>query len=114
MNFEQEKALLLAENILYFANLVGKDYRHSYLVDSEKWYRLKHLVEEYQLDLLGRELLRLNQFEWEESQSTILIERIRKGIKNIDDYIHVYLEGLFIFSARLYVIKEILESIETD
>lgn len=108
VEYGREKAKLLSETLLSFNDLVIKQYQtNNFLSDPDKLFRLKNLVEEYKLHLLGSEILRINQFSYEEKETDILVERVKKAVYNIDEYIENNLEGLFIFSAKLHSLKAI-------
>ncbi|RTR33864.1 hypothetical protein EKG37_06490 [Robertmurraya yapensis] len=112
MEFTREKAQFLAENVASFVKFVNRQYEvNSVLSDPNMLFRLKSLVEEYRLQLLASELLRVNRFVWEKRDSEILIDRIKKGITSIDEYVENNHDGLFIFTARLYTLKSICPSI---
>ncbi|MGG0719646.1 hypothetical protein ABE096_18970 [Robertmurraya massiliosenegalensis] len=106
MNFEQERAILFGENLIHFANYVRHSQDKDYLFDPDKLFRLKNLIDEYRLQALGAEIVRLNQFCWEPRESERLIERASQAIANIDEYIQNNMNGLFIFSARVYTLKK--------
>lgn len=106
MELEQEKIILLAENLLGFVTFVQNSYIHNtYMSDKEQLYRLKNLVDEYKLQLLAEELIRINRFSWEKEETEPLVERVNKGVNSINEYIKNNLDGLFIFSARVYTLK---------
>lgn len=110
MKFAREKAQFLAESVASFVTFVNRQHKvNTILSDPDMLFRLKNLVEEYRLQLLASELIRVNRFVWEERESSILIGRIKKGIATIHDYVENNKDGLFIFSARLYTLTSICE-----
>lgn len=106
MNFEQERAILFGENLIHFAKYVYQSSDKHILYDPDKFFRLTNLIEEYRLQVLGAEIVRLNQFSWEPRESEHLIERASQAIATIDEYIENNMDGLFIFSARVHTLKK--------
>lgn len=105
MKFEQERATLFGENLIHFAQYVLNSEDVNYLSDRHKLFRLKNIVEEYRIQLLGEEIVRLNRFSWQKEQSEVLIARACKAIENIAEYIGNNLDDLFIYSARIHILK---------
>lgn len=112
MNFEREKANMLAENLKGFINYVQKSHEayNIYLSNQEKLYRLKLLVEEFQFQILAEELLRINRFFYDEKTTSILVERIRKALHIIGEYVENNYNDLFIFTPRLYTLQQLSRS----
>jgi hypothetical protein len=112
MNFDREKADLLAENIKNFAQYVFKSYqeKNSYLSNQDKLFRLKNLVEEYKLHIIADELLRINRFSYDEKYTSILVNQFRKAIHSIGEYIDNNENDLFIFTARLHFLRALSNS----
>lgn len=115
MTYDREKAILLAENLLGFVQFVDLNYHNNrtYASDPDKLYRLKNLVDEYNFQTLAKEILRINRFSWVENETEVLVNRVRKGIDSVDEYIKNNLEGLFLFSPRVYTIKCLNDSFTT-
>lgn len=114
MEFEREKAILLADSLKNFVQFVEKSYQqNTYTSDQNKLYRLHNLVDEYKLRLLADEILRVNHFMWDEKVTTILVNRVRNAISSIDEYVENNIDGLFIFSARIYTLQSICHSFTT-
>ncbi|PLS15344.1 hypothetical protein CVD28_23765 [Bacillus sp. M6-12] len=109
MNFEMQIANLLAENIIGFVQFVYKSHRNksSFILNLDKLYQVILLVEEFKLQILADELQRINQFSWNEKYTYLLVERFRKGLDIIDEYIERNYEDLFILTARLHTLKSI-------
>lgn len=107
MNFEMIKANMLAENIKGFIEYVYKHYQENniYLSHPDKLYRLKLLIEEFQFRMIADELLRINKFIYDEQYTAILVNRFRKGITIIGEYIDNNYNDLFVFTARLYTLR---------
>lgn len=103
---EMEKAKLLAENIKGFKDYVLRSYqdKNVYLSDPEKLFRLKLLVEEYKLHIIADELFRINRFTWDEKVTYLLVNRFKKAITIIGEYIENNYEDLFIFTPRLSIL----------
>lgn len=114
MEFEREKAKLLAENLSQFVTLVHRKEEHlTHLSDKDKLYRLKSLVDEYRLGLLAKEIARINRFSWEPEMMVLLVNRVRTSISSIDDYMENNLDDLFFYSAKVHTIKSICSSFTT-
>lgn len=109
MNFEMQKANMLAENINGFINYVHKRYenKNSYILNTDKLYQIKLLIEEFKFQIIADELQRINQFTWDEKYTHILVDRFRKGLNVIDEYVENNYNDLFIFSARLYTLNSL-------
>ena len=109
MNFNMKIANLLAENIKGFIELVYKnqDHKRSIILNTDKLYQIRLLVEEFKLQILADELKRINQFSWNEKYTHLLVERFRKGLDVIDEYVERNYDDLFIFTARLYTLKNL-------
>lgn len=112
MDFDREKANLLAENIRGFIQFVSRSYqqKNNYLSDPDKLYRLKLLVEEFHLQIIADELTRINKFIYDEKYTALLVNRFRKSIHIIGDYIEQNSDDLFIFTARLHTLRSINRS----
>ena len=109
MNFEMQKANLLAENIKEFIKFVYKNYENKAhtIVNMDKLYHVKLLVEEHRFQLLADELTRINKFSWDEKYTYYLVDRFETGLSIIDDYVHYYENDLFMISARVYTLKNL-------
>ncbi|MCQ6275520.1 hypothetical protein JMM81_11185 [Bacillus sp. V3B] len=112
MNFDMIKANMLAENIKGFIEYVHKHYQEnkSYISDPDKLYRLKLLVEEFRLRMIADELLRINKFIYDEKYTTILVNKFRKGITIIGEFIENNYDDLFIFTGKLHILRSISSS----
>ncbi|GIN61900.1 hypothetical protein J27TS8_18930 [Robertmurraya siralis] len=110
MKFEQERATLFGENLIHFAQYVRNSENINNLSDHHKLFRLKNIIEEYRIQLLGEEIVRLNQFNWQKEQSELLIFRACKALENIAEYVENNLDDLFIYSARIHILKHFYES----
>lgn len=114
MEFDQEKAKLLAENLIGFMEFVEKSYQNKqYMTNPDMLFRLRNLVDEYRFQLHAEEILRINRYLWDEKATSTLIKRVRKGLNSIDEYIGNNMDELFIFSARLYTLQSICRSFTT-
>lgn len=112
MDFDREKANLLAENIRGFIQFVRKSYQqnNSYLSDPDKLYRLKLLVDEFHFNIIADELTRINKFMYDQKYTALLVNRFRKALQIIGDYIDQNSNELFIFTARLHTLRSISNS----
>ncbi|UYZ23839.1 hypothetical protein [Mesobacillus jeotgali] len=109
MNFEMQKANLLAENIKGFAEYVQKCYtsKSGLILNHDKLYQVRLWVEEYKFNQLAEELARINMFEWDEKYTLLLVERFWKGLVIIEDYVEHYHSDLFILTARIHTLKNL-------
>ncbi|MBP2239855.1 hypothetical protein J2Z40_000408 [Cytobacillus eiseniae] len=112
MNYEREKANMLAENLKSFTDYVLKSHKayNIYLSNQEKLYRLSLLTDEFEIQILADELLRINRFIYDEKTTAILVERIRKALTIIGDYIDNNFNDLFIFTPRLHILRMLSSS----
>lgn len=108
MNFEMQMARLLAENIDDFIKFVHRQYANKnncFTLNRDKLYQLKLLVEEYKFQILADELQRINRFTWDGKYTYLLVDRFREGMAIIDEYVENNYQDLFIFTARIYTLK---------
>jgi hypothetical protein len=107
MELDQQKAIQLATNIKNFVHLVltGKNHPFGKLSNSEKWYRLSLIVEEFKIETIADELLRVNTHTWDEHASRVLIERFITAFKHISEYVENNYNDLFFVSARIYTLE---------
>lgn len=108
MNFEMQKAIMLAEHINAFIKLVQK-YRenNSFRLNTDRLYQVRLLIEEYKFQLLADELWRINQFDWDEMYTNILVDDFVKGINVIDEYVNRNSNDLFLLKPKLYTLKSL-------
>ena len=109
MNFEKEKADMLAENMKSFIKYVQLNVQRNniHLSNPDKLYRLKLLLHEFQFRIIADELLRINRFIFDEKYTAILVNRFRKGIQIIGEFIDNNYNDLYIFTPRLYTLRSI-------
>lgn len=109
MNFDMQKANLLAENIKGFAAFVRISYNHKsgLILNHDKLYQVKLWVEEYKFKQIADELARINMFEWDEKYTLLLVERFLKGLQIIDNYVEHNKADLFILTARIHILKNL-------
>ncbi len=108
MNFNMKIANLLAKNINGFLEFVkSHDNKSSFILNKDKLYQIKLFVNEFKFQILADELQRINQFSWNEKYTYLLVERFRKGIDVIDEYVERNYDDLFIFTARLHTLKSL-------
>jgi hypothetical protein len=107
MNTEMQKANLLAENINSFIKFVQKNHETKFSLNTDKLYQIKLLIEEFRFQILADELLRINQFSWDEKYTHYLVDSFRKGIDIIDEYLKNNYDDLYIFTARLSTLKDL-------
>ena len=109
MNFEMQKANLLAKNIKGFAEFVQKCYdsKTGLILNHDKLYQVKLWVEEYKFFQIAEELARINMFDWDEKYTFLLVERFLKGLAIIDDYVEHNQTDLFILTARIHTLNNL-------
>jgi len=107
MELEQQKAQLLATNIKEFVDLVqdGNNQPFGQLANSEKLFRLKLIIEEFKIETIADELLRVNTYTWDKQASRILIDRFITAFRHISEYVENNYHELFFVSARIYTLK---------
>lgn len=108
MKFEMQKANMLAEDINDFVKLVHNSYENSKYTSTnnkDKIYQIKLLIEEFRFQVLADELFRINRFAWDGKYTYLLIENFIKGISVIDEYVENNYNELYIFTAKLYTLK---------
>jgi hypothetical protein len=102
MNFEMQIANMLADNINGFITFVRKNHENEnncFCLNRDKLYQLKLLVAD--------ELKRINRFTWDENYTHLLVDRFRKGMGVIEEYVENNYSDLFIFTARLYTLNSL-------
>ncbi len=109
MKIKMEKANMLAENMNDFIKFVHKNYenKNSLNLNKDKVYQIKLFIEEFKYQILADELIRINQFTWDEKYTYLLVGRFKKGLTIIEEYIENNYKDLFIFSARIYTLKNL-------
>lgn len=112
MNFEMQKAIMLAVNINGFIKYVHKshDNKNNFRFNPDKLYQIKLLVEEFKFQIIADELLRINQFDWDEKYTYLLVDRFKEGIHIIDEYVKNNYNDLFLLTAKLYTLKDLSQS----
>lgn len=116
MNLDQERAIMLAEQLSEFIDYVEKSYvkKNPYLSDQDKLFRLKMLIEECRFKIIASELKRVNTFVYDEKVTTLLMERFKKGIDMIDEYVGNNKDDLFIFTPRIEILKWFVQERENE
>ena len=108
MKFEMQKAIILAENIKSFIKYVqSQKSKNNFRIDTNKLYQIKLLIEEYKFQIVAEELIRINQFDWDEKYTFYLVDQFQRGISIIDEYVKNNYSELFILTARLYTLKNL-------
>jgi hypothetical protein len=111
MQPEMQKAIILAENINGFIKFVqNQRNKNNFRIDNNKLLQIKFLIEEYKFQIVADELIRINQFDWDEKYTLYLVEQFKKGINIIDEYVKNNYNELFIITARLYTLKNLCSS----
>lgn len=107
-------AKLLALNLQGLLDLVERTFqKNSFIVlNQDILYRLKMLVEEYRLQALTDELVRLTKYEDEEKQTLVNIDKVHEKMIIIEEFIEHNYDDLFLFSGRVYSILTIINSLD--
>lgn len=107
MQFQMQKANFVADSVLLLIEFVNNSHQQANRLrfNPDKVYQLKLLTEEYQLQSLAEELRRINLHTWDERYSFLLMERIENGMSVIEEFVQRHYDELFVFSAKLYTIK---------
>ncbi|NRD79176.1 hypothetical protein HPT25_17600 [Bacillus sp. BRMEA1] len=109
MIYEMQKANMLAENINSFIRYVNKNYvdHNSLYTNRDKLYQIKLLIEEFRFQIIADELLRINQYSWDERNTHLLVDQFINGLQTIDEYVKHHYHDLFLLSARLETLKSL-------
>lgn len=109
MNFEMQKAIMLAENINGFIKLVQENHenKNSFRFNTDKLYQIKLIMEDFKFQIVADELLRINQFDWNEKYTYFLVDQFNQGISIIEEYLKNNYDDLFLLTARLYTLKSL-------
>ncbi|MBP0726644.1 hypothetical protein J5Y03_15905 [Bacillus sp. RG28] len=110
MKFEMQKANMLAENIYGFIRFVHKSHensKNSFFKNTDKMYQIKLLIKEYKFQIIADELLRINRYTWDEKYTYLLLDSFIEGLNIINEYVENNYNELYIFTARLYTLKNI-------
>lgn len=111
MKFEMQKAIFLAQNIKDFINFIqDQKNKNNFRIDHNKLYQIKLIIEEYKFQIVADELLRINQFDWDQKYTYYLVNQFNQGITIIDEYVKKNHNELFIITARLYTLKNLSSS----
>ncbi|WML39958.1 hypothetical protein RCG19_22795 [Neobacillus sp. OS1-2] len=114
MNFEMQKANMLAEQINDFIQYVRRSYepKNSVYSNKDKIYQINLWVQEYKFQIIADELYRINQFSWDEKYTFYLVDQFQKGMNIIEEYVANNYNDLFLFSARLYTLKNLIQLLQ--
>ncbi|CAH2715174.1 hypothetical protein BACCIP111895_02358 [Neobacillus rhizosphaerae] len=114
MNFEMQKANMLAEHINGFIQYVQRGYKreNSLYSNKDKLFQIKLWMEEFKFQIIADEILRINQFSWDEKYTYYLVDQFRKGINIIEEYVTNNYNDLFLFTARLYTLKNLIQLLQ--
>lgn len=116
MNFEMQKANMLAEHMNDFMQYVQRSYqsKNGIYSNKDKIYQIKLWMEEFKFQIIADELLRINQFSWDEKYTYYLVGQFQKGINIIEEYVSNNYNDLFLFTARLYTLKNIGQLLQNE
>ncbi len=112
MNFEMQKANMLAEQInglIKFVNKHDED-KNSFRVNLDKLFQIKLIMEDFKFQIIADELHRINQFDWNEKYTYYLVDQFREGLTIIDEYVKINYDDLFIIAARVYTLNNLISS----
>jgi len=110
MKFEMQKANMLAESINGFIKFIQNSHetsKNNFIKNTDKIYQIKLLIEEFRFQVLADELIRINRFTWDEKYTYLLVDNFVKGIDIISEYIERNYNELYIFTARVYTLKNL-------
>lgn len=110
MKFEMQKANMLAESINGFIKLIHKIHENSkinFIKNTDKIYQIKLISEEFKFQIIADELIRINRFAWDEKYTYLLVDKFKEGLNIIDEYVGYNYNELYIFTARLYTLKNL-------
>jgi hypothetical protein len=112
MNFEMQKANMLAENINGFIKYVQRSHENKNLLrfNPDKVYQIKLFMEEFKFQILADELLRINKYDWDGKYTHYLVDQFNEGIAIIDEFVKNNYNDLFLYTARLYTLKNLSQS----
>ncbi|OLS34852.1 hypothetical protein [Bacillus sp. MRMR6] len=112
MNFEMQKAIMLAEGIKGFIQFVQKNYenKNSFRINTDKLYKIKLITEDFKFQIIADELLRINQFDWDGKYTYYLVNQFREGYEIIEEYVKNNYEDLFLITARMHSLKSLSSS----
>ncbi|WHY02827.1 hypothetical protein [Neobacillus sp. DY30] len=111
MQPEMQKAIILAENINGFIKFVQNQRTlNNFRIDNNKLLQINYLVEEYKFQIVADELIRINQFDWNEKYTLYLVNQFQQGITIIDEYVKNNYNELFIVTARLHTLINLCNS----
>ncbi|MGN1402044.1 MAG: hypothetical protein ACI4XL_11120 [Bacillus sp. (in: firmicutes)] len=113
MDCRMAMANLLADNVDGFIQFVSHNLNNEsvFVKDTNKIIQLSLLINEYKFQLVSDELHRINQFHWNEKYTHLLAEDLLRGVTVIDEFVERNNQELFIFSARLHTIKNLIASV---
>ncbi|MED4205473.1 hypothetical protein [Neobacillus mesonae] len=116
MNFEMQKANLLAENIADFIKYVRKSYenKNSFHSNPQKVYQIKLIMEDFKFQIIADELRRINQFDWDEKYTHYLVNQFLEGFTIIEEYVINNYSDLFLLSGRLHTLNNLSRDFAKD
>jgi hypothetical protein len=109
MKFKMQKAIMLSENINGFIKFVQS--KRNFSINPDKIYQIKLIMEDFKFQILADELLRINQFDWDEKYTLLLVDRFISGMNIIEEYVKNNYNDLFILSARIHTLMSLSRSL---
>jgi hypothetical protein len=108
MQYEMEKANLLAGNIKNFIAFINKNLeKNIFYMDTGKLRQIQLIAEDFKFHILADELIRINRFVWDPKYTKYLVDRFVKGLTIIDEYVQRNYNSLFMVTGRLYTLKNL-------
>lgn len=109
MDFEMQKANMLAENIKEFIKFINKSHqnKNSFRFHPDKLFQIKLIMEDFKFQIIADELLRINQFDWNEKYTHYLVNQFLEGINIIDEFVKNNNNDLFLLTGRLHTLKSL-------
>jgi hypothetical protein len=69
-------------------------------------------MDEFKFHIIADEILIINQFSWDEKYTYYLVDQFQQGINIIDEYVTNNYNELFLFTARLYTLKNLSQLLQ--
>jgi hypothetical protein len=116
---DRQKVIMVAKHMNEFAQFVYSSYvgNPQLILNRDKHFRLKLLIEEFNFTGIADELLRLNKHTGELRETKMLLERFQSALSHVADYVDQNHNDLFLFSGRTYTLKhdcELLKNLLTE
>ncbi|MGG3466874.1 hypothetical protein ABES02_04950 [Neobacillus pocheonensis] len=112
MDFEMQKANLLAENIKDLIKFIYKSHQNqnSFRFNPDKLYQIKLIMEDFKFQIVADELVRINQFDWNKKYTHFLVDQFQEGLTIIDEFVKNNYNDLYLLTARLHTLNSLSRS----